>query len=710
MQKKFRQDIQFLRFVAITLVILNHLIGYRFTGGFIGVDVFFVISGYLIIGHIAHDIDKGVFSFTKFYLKRAWRLLPAAFVSLFTTFIVASFVMPQYLITNFKHDFLASWFYVQNFHLMNSGADYFSGNKTYQIYEHFWSLAVEEQFYLITPLALFLGYLLFKKQKQAFPIILIAATILSFGYAFIMHLNPSDADYFNTGGRIWEFAIGGLIHFVPSPKKWKITNQITVYVSYTVLIFCTFYITANNIFPGPCTIPPVVATALVIHQGFVNPNRAFEGWKPFQYIGEISYPIYLWHLPVFLLLPFFGLKFIIDSEDGLSYLGMLIAVVISLILAHITYQYVEKPLQKQRLATTLRPSFSVIILLLASTFVVVTFQAQLVVQNVRYDAGMASWSKKNANCNSGQTMATIEANCSPKVFETPVKPGTPVSIQDPLHKYGCNYKADAGSIRGSCKFANDDSHDILITGDSHVLQWGDAILALAKQQKQNVDIQITYACPFVDLTNIDTRFYDVEKQTSYDNTPACKAGDKTSMTFIKTKHPKHIIISNFSSNELLFPHSSTQPTGMTATSAERQRSSLIYMQRVQQRATELLLHSKNVTYIKDPPVNSNAVSSRCLVFNTRHPENCNYTPKNFTTNDIQGSTVDESVHNPGISLVNFDKYICGKQCHGSVNGIRTYYDSNHLNIDFVDTFQSQVEKQISNALGKQPNPFQAKAP
>ncbi|MFT4186170.1 MAG: acyltransferase family protein [Micrococcaceae bacterium] len=710
MQTNFRQDVQFLRFVAITLVLLNHLISYRFTGGFIGVDVFFVISGYLIIGHIVRDISIGTFSFAKFYLKRAWRLLPAAFTSLLTTFIVASFVIPQYLIINFKDDFLASWFYVQNFQLMKNGTDYFSGNKTYQIYEHFWSLAVEEQFYLITPLALFLGYLIFKNRKQGFPTILVAATILSFGYAFIMHLNPSDADYFNTGGRIWEFAIGGLIHFIPSPKNWRITNQITVYVSYAVLIFCTFYLTEKNIFPGPWTIPPVAATALVIHQGLANPNRTFEGWRPFQYMGEISYPLYLWHLPVFLLLPFYGFKFITDEENGLSYIGMIFAVAISIALAHLTHKYVEKPLQKRRLATAIRPSFSVATLLLASTFVLAIFHAQLAIQDTRYNVGTASWAKNNANCESGQPMTTIEANCPPKVFQAPIKPGTPASIQDPLKKYGCDYKADAKSIRGSCKFSGTDTHDILITGDSHALQWADAILAVAKEHKENVDVQITYACPFIDLTNLNTHFYDVEKQTSYDNTSACIAGDKASMTFIKTKRPKQIIISNFSSNELLLPNTATSSTGMAATPMELQRSNLIYNQRVPQRATNLLLYVKNVTYIKDPPINSNAVSNRCLDFNIKHPERCVFTPKNLNSNDIQTTTVAGTVNTPGISVVDFDSYICGKQCHGSVNGVRTYYDSNHLNIDFVDTFQNQIKSQLLIALRQQPSPLQAKAP
>ncbi|MFT4148155.1 MAG: acyltransferase family protein [Micrococcaceae bacterium] len=706
MKRKFRADIQFLRSLAIGFVLLNHLMSWRFPGGFIGVDIFFVISGYLIIGHITDAIRSHSFSFKNFYIKRAWRLLPAAWVTLLVTFLITQYLVPSYQSGDLNPDFLSSWFYVQNIHLMHADTNYFSGVKSFAIYEHFWSLAVEEQFYIFTPLILYLVYNYAKKSRKSFSsynifiTILMSASILSFSFAlYKMNFAYADANYFNTFSRIWEFTIGGLIYIAPQFNSWQRTNKLVIYSCYGVLLISLFFLNPGFIFPGPATLIPVITTALIIYFGSSNPNRAFENLKPFQYVGNISYPLYLWHLPVFLLLPYANIPLIskLNPEAGLTYLGLCCALLISFALAHVTHYYVEKPLQLQR--KKLQIPRKTLSSLTASSFVIVgLFFVQPTIATALEQHELKKYNASVQTCLSGSPVKNMEQKCSQTIFNEAVSPSSPATIQKPFTDAGCTLEATEHYISGECKFGKAGKHDIFITGDSHVAQWSPAIVKLAQEQHLNINVFAMYSCPFINLDGLNTTFNDLAKKEYYNNTQMCSDYDKVAMDFIRDKKPMHTIVSNFSSNEIL-SYDKNPTYGKTSEGLIKhdQKSDAILAAKVPQRAQEILQNSQTLTYIKDQARDVNTISSRCLDYKAKDPRQCQTTGTPAMFNDPQYN-ITRTLTMPGISSLNFDQYLCGTKCYGAINGQRTYFDSNHLNTDFVKTFQQPIIDQLKQAM------------
>lgn len=322
MGHQYRADIDGLRAVSIFLVVVYHAFPTLIPGGFIGVDVFFVISGYLITSHIQSDIAQGSFSFKKFYARRARRLFPALGIVIIATLVIGALVLyPSALKTLARHA-LAGAAFIPNF-VYWSEAGYFDVAAETKPLLHLWPLGIEEQFYLVWPLILLL---MLKSRRPAAAISALA--LLSFAYSVYLTSADPVAAFYSPLTRFWELSVGGLLTFLPPPDK---EQPAVGGIGLALIVASGVVLDSESPFPGASALAPVLGSAMVIRHP--APMLAV---RPLVFTGLISYGIYLWHWP---LLTFLAIRDMATIE------ARILAIVLAALLAWMTMRFVETPLR-----------------------------------------------------------------------------------------------------------------------------------------------------------------------------------------------------------------------------------------------------------------------------------------------------------------------------------------------------------------------------
>jgi peptidoglycan/LPS O-acetylase OafA/YrhL len=346
----FRPDIQGLRAVAVLLVIADHLFAYP-TGGFVGVDIFFVISGFLITGLLIREQNlKGRISFSDFYRRRARRILPLSVMVLVATVAASFLIFTTGRALRIGEDALWSLFFGTNWHFALIGTDYMQNDGVVSPLQHFWSLAVEEQFYVVWPwiVVLVLGVAA-SKLKLSGPrarLLLVAAmaAVVAASFAFSIWetaTSPTFA-YFSTFSRAWELGLGALLAAIPpaAMRMPAFVRTILAYIGLAGIAYSAFFFTTATPFPGPWAAVPVVSTVVLIAAGTGNqPPLLAPLTNPVsRYLGDISYSLYLWHFPAIILLAAINPdQTIIDQTVTL---GVVLAV------SALSYYFLEDPIRK----------------------------------------------------------------------------------------------------------------------------------------------------------------------------------------------------------------------------------------------------------------------------------------------------------------------------------------------------------------------------
>jgi peptidoglycan/LPS O-acetylase OafA/YrhL len=306
----FRPDIQGLRAVAVILVIVAHSNVAGFRGGYIGVDVFFVISGYVITGLLLRQRSRSVRSnLARFYARRIRRIVPAATVVLAVTTIASDFLLGQNFDPRLLGDVRWASLFAANFHLINTGSNYFISGLAPSLVMHYWSLAVEEQFYLFYPLVIFSLALVVPRRNRTrqLGVLLVAGVVASAWWSF--HLTPlhSTAAYYSPFTRFWELGLGGLVAILPAAwaKRRPLMNGLLSIVAVVVLGLAATKLSTTSVYPGVLAWWPCSATAVLLWTGqssVYGAPASWLSWRPLRYVGDISYSLYLWHF-VWLMLP-----------------------------------------------------------------------------------------------------------------------------------------------------------------------------------------------------------------------------------------------------------------------------------------------------------------------------------------------------------------------------------------------------------------------
>ena len=345
---RFRPDIEGLRAVAVLPVLAYHVSPSMAPGGFVGVDVFFVISGYLISQLLCADIEQNKFSIIGFYERRIRRIFPALMAMLAVTFILGwRYCLPAEL-TDLSRSTMAAALSVSNIYFwMTSG--YFSGDELSKPLLHTWSLAVEEQFYLVWPLFLFAGRRYF--NRWLIPLTWVVATI-SFVVAAVGAFYFANQTFFAPYTRLWELAAGGLLAMgaVPETSRAWLRNVLAA-AGFALIAGSVFFIHATMPFPGLLALPPVAGAGLIILAGRGGESLVYRGLalKPIAFIGAISYSLYLWHWPVNTFQRNYAFMGGYDS-----WLSKVLICVVSIAVAAFSWRFIEQPFRQGRFKPTNR--------------------------------------------------------------------------------------------------------------------------------------------------------------------------------------------------------------------------------------------------------------------------------------------------------------------------------------------------------------------
>jgi peptidoglycan/LPS O-acetylase OafA/YrhL len=485
-------QIQALRAFAAILVVVYHA-GFT-SGGYIGVDIFYVISGFLITGLLLRELDKtGSLRLSDFYLRRIKRLLPTSFFVLSVTAITAWALYPVTMRADLGRDIAAAGVYISNYLFALWQMDYQNLSAVPPVVIHYWSLAVEEQFYLFWP---FIVYLLYKRggrRKVGQGVALIS--LLSFLFSLYQtSINPIWA-FYSLPTRAWELGVGALLLFIPSRIRF---SQNYLWIALALYIYGSFVFRDSTPFPGTAALVPVIATAISIAAVSSWPRilNALGVHRSTQWLGEISYPLYLWHWPI-LVIPeiYFGRSLRIAEK--------LLCVIATVIFADLTHRFIENPL---RYATFSRKSIIRGGALATATSLILGFSISASHSNL-------------ITLSDGSRYSLEEMRQRPKIYDDSCHANNGETTSP-----DCTY-----GTRGSPR-------KIVLLGDSHAAQWFPALESLARKRGFELISLTKSACPGPAVTKVDTGEY---------KNADCFAWRQNAFNRIRKVSPDAVIVSGF---------------------------------------------------------------------------------------------------------------------------------------------------------------------
>jgi peptidoglycan/LPS O-acetylase OafA/YrhL len=505
-----RRDIQGLRAVAVTLVVLAHCGVGTFAGGYVGVDVFFVVSGFLITSLLLGELAaSGRVSVRDFYARRALRLLPAATLVIVATLVGSRQWLSKVRFTEYAGDALASGLYAVNFRLAKSGTDYLNADNPPSPFQHFWSLAVEEQFYVVWPLLLALAWRAGRRwgRPLATPAVVLAALcLLSYRMNISLTAGSPSWGYFGTHARFWELGAGALLALnarrLRQLPAWAAAAVTWAGLAGVLLAAVRF--DANTAFPGRYALLPVLGTVLVLAGGSgATPVRYGAGLLlargPAVRLGGLSYGWYLWHWPLLVLGPAalgrpLGVRLgLALSAAGLGLAWATLRLVENPVRFHASFR--ARPWRALRLGGALSAGAAVVALT-ASLFPP-TVSAGGRAPDLARELTTATAPELRLEQLLAASGGKLPSNLSPPLAD--VKPERSAVFRDGCHvEYGATHVPARNCAYG------DTSADrtVVLFGDSHAAQWFPALDRLGRERGWRVVSFTKAACKAADVTII----------------------------------------------------------------------------------------------------------------------------------------------------------------------------------------------------------------
>lgn len=511
----YRRDIDGLRAIAVSSVFAFHLGFDWISGGYIGVDVFFVISGFLITTILVKAIEKGNFSFLDFFVRRFKRIFPALFLMLFAVTALAVVAFGYEKFEDYLTTLRFSSAQIANFHFSGETGYFDTGNE-HSVLLHTWSLGVEEQFYLLWPLILFLA---FKAGRITAITCLSLIIVSSFAYAeFLMQTGRATEAFYLPQARAWELGIGSLLALVPLPqvKNRVLANGLAGIALLTLLICCISY-TSETPFPGLMALPPVLATAVLIHVGRSSDVDIMQVLQttPVVSVGLISYSLYLWHWPVIIFgTEIFDIDLIATANSVfvsvLSMLIMLIMIAVSVLFAWLSWKYVEQPLRNVKIAHS---ACVLTALVSVQTMFLATFFLE--------PHSDAEWRVAKAS--------TLDIELNPYMVNCAFTESRFEKNETPLQE-NCNLEIDGAQ------------QTALLVGDSHAGHFMPVIKTWA--EKNDSSVQLIYA------SNCPTMGFQFEVKVNGRNMERCNHFNVDLRRHVRSEKYNRIILANAYSNYL----------------------------------------------------------------------------------------------------------------------------------------------------------------
>ncbi len=531
----FRPEIQGLRAVAVALVVVFHLWPRRLGGGYVGVDVFFVISGYLITSHLFREVARTTtVDVVRFWARRIRRLLPASFLVLLFCAVATVAVVPMTRWPATVGQITASALYVQNWALQRAAVDYLAREGDGTLVQHYWSLSVEEQFYVAWPLLVVAALWLYGRavqggastegRRRAVALTLALVAAASFTVSVVLTAQDASVAYFSTLTRAWEFAVGALAALLtvrPGPRARLLLGWAGL---LAVLLAAVFY-TQTSRFPGWIAALPVLGAAAVILSG-TGSNRTAGWWLgrgPATAVGDISYAIYLWHWPLIVLAPYV-------TGHVLHWPDKIAVIALTLALAWTSTTWIENPLRtRPLLAAASRRAFAFAAVgMLTFTLGYVAVGQML---QARQTEAAARLSEAGTRCLGPHALADPE-RCRPVEGEgLLIVPADVVAREgdDPLLTACRQTLASDKLLTCTLGTASAARRTVALFGDSHAGQWMPMLDEIGKQLEWKVIVYVKAACPM----SLARRVLDNE--TGDANQLSCEAFTRAAIADVRAR-------------------------------------------------------------------------------------------------------------------------------------------------------------------------------
>lgn len=679
---KFRSDIQGLRAIAVALVVIYHLWPESVTGGFIGVDVFLVISGFLITSHLLRDPPRSVRDFTAFWARRIRRLLPASFLVLIVTLAATRFVAAETVWVNAGKQVIASALYVQNWVLGFMNVDYLAADNAPTPVQHYWSLSVEEQFYLLWPIVIALLFgLALRRNKSPYLILgwgMATIILASFSYSiYSTSTNPGWA-YFATTTRIWELALGGATALYVSRRKHPIPTGIgiaTAWVGVLGVFIAAVTFDGSTPFPGFAAALPVLATALVIaaassHQYSPNTLLCF---RPMQFLGDISFSVYLWHWPIIVLMPF--------VSGSLGWIDKSMALVVTVSLAALTKRFVEDRFRLGGASAGTRPAYKfaaagMIAIVMAGSLLL--FESKIRTQ-IGQDRANAAFTKGDP-CFGAAALEHGLGKCPEPEIGTLI-PQPAAAVEDKSEAYQDECWSNQPYVdRPICTYGSGTKR-IALVGNSHAGQWLPALQAIAESQDWTID---TY---LIDRCNPTTVKLEFDAEVKAEN---CLDYGRWAMK--KTTVPgNYDMVVTSARQSLPVADATWKQTESLATDAY-----VDYLQLWTDAGIDVVV-------IKDPPYPGNTVSSipECIAKNPNDLARCSGSLTDWYWMDPLSDAANR-MKSPTVNIVDLDKYFCiERRCLPVIGSVITYFDGSHVTATYARTLAPYLAHELKHIVSKE---------
>lgn len=693
-----RKDIQALRALAVVLVVLNHLWPIRLPGGYVGVDVFFVISGYLITKHLLGELERSNrIHLGKFYTRRIKRLLPAATIVAVSSLLAAWALLPFSRWVSIAQETAASVSYFENWVLAAKSVDYSAHNELASTVQHYWSLSVEEQFYLFWPLlliGLFLAAARLRLRRQAFlalGVAVISALALSFCVWFT-YTNKSPA-YFVTPARVWEFGAGALVAIggahalgvlrLKLPSLQLAFSGAAQWLGYGLIAFAAFSFNEQTFFPGFAAIIPVAGTLLVIAAGPNGPVWSLNqilSVKPVQLLGDVSYSLYLWHWPLIVLAP-------AVLGHSLSTGNKIVLLVLAVGLACASKKLVEDP-GRNKLLPSAKPVRVIGYMAVAMAVVwalcgglLLGFGKAQEAEAAKLDElsggpcyGARSLDPRN-NCPDpfgAAQVANVGPNEAPRFDAPECRPAAdPITFEDQKILTECDFTG------GTQAEAN-----VWLIGDSHAEQWKGAIYELARLHKWKLKESLVGGCPYVDVKRVA---FMGDPATDPHSQQRCLSWSKQVTERIVSEKPDMVFASSFGAGE-------TIDDGTGRPQLDQYNDAVVH------RFRAWTASGTRVFVFRDPPLTLHHSSPDCVALNQLSPINC----ANARTDALLPDPVADAARGMGKSSVKVldmsDQFCDNQSCYAVIGGLQVYADYDHAARSYIRSLIPVVAQRFNEAM------------
>ncbi|MBB6465668.1 peptidoglycan/LPS O-acetylase OafA/YrhL [Aminobacter lissarensis] len=643
----FRPDIEGLRAIAVGGVVAFHFGMSDLPGGFIGVDIFFVISGYLITRHLMQEIGRsGTVDLWRFYGRRARRLLPASLLVIAVTLVAGYFILAPSEQQLYAKGALFASSYVINLWLLRWSFDYFAADTASNPFLHFWSLSVEEQFYLLWPAFLLLAMRL-RPDPRGIALILGLVAAVSFAVSAWMTSVAQPWAFYFSPLRAWEFAVGGLVS-LGLAERWASGFRFSPAMGWTgIALIATAYLSVSETdpFPGFIALLPVAGTAMLLlsgaRQSAMGPASLLS-LPPFQWTGKLSYSLYLWHWPV--------IVYATILWPDLTLTGRLACLLVTVGLSYLSYRFVEDPVRLSGWLSAVSLRSLGLAALLTSLGVALSFGAsQLAAHSV--DPDQKRIAESAARSSSARQIDT-----------------------------GCVASLEQTTPRSCSLGAAQSRKTIVLFGDSHADHWSTPLAKIAEANNWRV---VTYLKSSCSVAAVPT--WNVRLMRAYSE---CDAWRQMAMKEIADLKPDAVIVAQFS-----YSYVENDVNGDLDHLVTRD----VWADGLRWSLSALSETSGEVVLLRDVPVHKSYLD-RCVarsLWQGRSSSVCD-TPRQEAIDERVSKTEQAATSGlRGVRYVDLTELFCNETtCPAMIDGKLTFRDRHHIATPYAATLAGSMQRAI----------------